>query len=218
MLKADFHTHAEMDEVDKYLKYTTRELIAHAAKLGYEVLCITNHDLWNYSAALKEYAAGKNILLIPGSELTVQGKHVVAINITQDLVPKIKDFVSLERYKKENIFFMAAHPYFPHHNSLHGRLLRNIHLIDGIEYSHFYLKHINFNRKAERIAKEHHKPLIGTSDCHHLWQMGHTYTMLDCKKDVDSVLEALRKNQLKLHTEPFPTKKIFSVLHWMVTR
>ena len=216
MLKSDFHMHSNYDTGKIVLPYKFHELIKYCAKSKYEVLSITNHDKLFYNKSLHDYAKKQGILLIPGCERTIEGKHVLLINVTAELVNKIKTFDDLEKYKSENMVVIAPHPYYPWLNALHSKLEKNIKLFDAIEYSHFYLSYINFNKKAQIIAKKYDLPLIGTSDTHNLFQLNYTYTLLDCNKKTDDVLEAIRKNQLKLRTKPMSTSHLANILFKMI--
>ena len=72
-------------------------------------------------------------------------------------------------------------------------MIRAIDVFDAIEYSCFYVKLINKNKKAVKIAKKYKKALIGTSDAHYLWQMNNTYSLINSKKDILSVINAVKK-------------------------
>lgn len=211
MLKIDLHTHAGTD-ADHHLDYSPRQLIDRMAKLGYDILSITSHRKLTFSSELRRYAAGKGILLIPGTEARIEKKEVILINASKEIAEKIRTFADLERYKSENIFVMAPHPYYPDFKSLYSKLLKNIRLFDGIEFSHFYLKWWTFNTKAAEIAERYRLPLIGTSDCHMFEQLNRTYTMVDSEKNVDSIFEALRKRKLKIVTEPLPFFKAMKII------
>ena len=56
-LKAELHAHCNLDPVDhKVCRYSPEQLISEAAKLGYEVLAITCHDLDIWTKDLSDYA------------------------------------------------------------------------------------------------------------------------------------------------------------------
>lgn len=201
MLKADLHIHTGEDHYDK-IKYSSKELINHAAKLGFEVLAITNHHKIHYNKVLDDYAKKKGILLIPSVETHINGKEVLLLNVKK--LGRVKDFSDLERLRKENVVVIAPHAFYPRFSCLGKELLRNIRHFDGIEYCHFYLPFLNFNKKAVKVAKKYNKTLVGTSDMHTLFQMGHTYSLIDCDKNIDSVLEAIRKGKVQLKTRMLP--------------
>ncbi|MFH1770528.1 MAG: PHP domain-containing protein [archaeon] len=203
MLKADLHLHAGEDKHHK-IKYSSKELIAHAVKQGFEVLALTFHGDVYYNNDLKKYAEKKGVLLIPGVEKLVEGKEVLLYNVSQSESKEIKTFEDIRALKKrkKDILVIAPHPYFVVGPCLGKTLIENIDVFDGVEYSHFYLLFFNLNKKANRVAKKYNKTLIGTSDAHNLKQIGMTYGLVDSEKNIKSFFEAVRKGKVKLETKP----------------
>ena len=219
MLKADFHIHSNEDNRD-LITYSAKEFIDAAAEKKFDVLALTNHDIFTHSQELSDYAAEKGILLIPGIEATIEGKHVVILNPQKD-VESVRTFEALREYRKNHpeIFVIAPHPYYPHLRkySLRSELLKNITLFDGIEYCHYYTRVFNrFNSIACKVATNHGKPVVGTSDSHHLFQLDKTYSLIDAEKNVDSVISALRNNRIKIVSRPLSfftySKAVFLIL------
>jgi len=210
MLKTDFHTHAGTDK-DHALAYSPKQLINKMSKLGYEVVSITNHDTLTFNSELKRYAKKKGILLIPGIEKKIEKKDVIILNPTKK-IEKIDTFAKLEEYKKENVFVIAPHPYYPDPKALHSKLAENIKLFDGVEFSHFYLSWWTFNKKAVKIAEKNNIPVIGTSDCHMYEQLNRTFTLVDANKNIDSIFKAMRKRKTKLVTKPIPLLEAIKII------
>lgn len=74
-LKADLHPHTR--EGEAFIAWQARDLIDRAAREGFQVLSITNHDRLTFSQELAAYARERGILLIPGVEATLEGRHVL---------------------------------------------------------------------------------------------------------------------------------------------
>ncbi|MBW2995052.1 PHP domain-containing protein [Candidatus Woesearchaeota archaeon] len=198
MLKSDFHIHTNC-RTDN-LGYSARDLIKAASKLGYDVLSITNHNCRTYDN-VKSYAKKKGILLIPGAEVNVGRKHVIILNTKHD--SNLSNPEQLEKMKKEGAFLIAPHPFFPHPSSMRmDFFLQHKHLFDALEYSFFYTKHINYNKKVIAMGKKYNIPVVACSDLHGLNNLDRIFTFVDADKNIDSVLEAIRKNKIKIHTEP----------------
>jgi len=200
-LKADLHLHTSEDPQDK-IKYSARQLIDYASQRGFDVLAITNHNFYIYNDYLKDYAASKGILLIPGIELSVQRKHIILLNTSDNVLQKIQSLQDLRDYKNEDSLVIAPHPYFPMYQALKSKLEEYIDIFDAIEYTHFYFRRINYNKKAERKAREFDLPLIGVSDAHLLRQVGWTYSLIDAEKTVGAVIGAIRKKRVRVVTQP----------------
>ena len=209
-LKADLHLHTKEDPQDN-VRYSSRELIDQAYLKGFEVLAITNHNQVTYDNYLAEYARERGVLLIPGAEATISKKHVLLLNMGHSL-HKIRTFDDLKSLKDGIGLIIAPHPFFPSFTSLNSKLEKHLDIFDAIEYSHCYLERINFNRKAEDLAKEFSLPLIGTSDAHFLWQIGTTYSLIDAEKDLESVIAAIREGKVELVTEPLSLPKASSIV------
>ncbi len=201
-LKADMHLHTSRDPKDTFIKHSPKELIDHAAKLGYNVLSITHHTKVYYSSELAEYARAKGILLIPGAELTIEGKHVLVYNITQEQISRVKTFKDLARLKSDENLVTAPHPYFYHYAALNSKLEKNIRMFDAIEHTHLYNHYVNQNKKAKLAAKRFSLPIVGNSDTHALWQMGTNYSLISSRKNVDGVLSAIKDGSVMVVTRP----------------
>jgi predicted metal-dependent phosphoesterase TrpH len=211
MLKIDLHLHAKNDPLDdKAIKYSAEQLIDYMSKLGYDVIALTPHLYNNYDKKLIKYAEKKGVLLIFGTELKLNNKHVLVYNADNEKLKHVKDISDLGKIKDKNSLIVAPHPYFIF-QSLGKELERNIDLFDAIELSHFYTKNINRNKKAIELAKKTGKPLVGSSDCHNFKQVGHTYTLVDAKKDTRSVLSAIKKGNVVVKTKPIKFGKLFSI-------
>ena len=201
MLKLDLHTHTKEDLSDK-INYTAKEMVDLAIKKKYDAIAITLHNKIFWSKKLYNYSKKKGLLLIPGSEIDIKKKHVLIYPKRAEFnVNKIKTFEDLRRYKKQLYLVIAPHPFFRTKQCLGRYLFRHINLFDGIEYSHFYTKHINLNKKAVKTAKEYNKPLIGTSDCHYKMQLGKTYSLVRAKKNKEDIFKAIKGKKIKVVTK-----------------
>jgi predicted metal-dependent phosphoesterase TrpH len=215
MLKSDLHLHTNKDPDDgKRIKYSPKDIIRIAQKCGFEVLSLTHHEKVFYNKDIVSFAEKHNILLIPGVEAMVEGKHVVVLNYRGK---PIETFEQLEKAKDEDILIMAPHPFFKLSPCLGNMLYEKRHLFDAIEYSHFYTSYFNLNNKAVRFAEKYKLPLIGTSDAHELYQFNKTFSIVHSDKKIDSVIEALCKGKLDIETEPLDLIGFIRVLLWDLT-
>lgn len=87
MLKTDFHIHYGEDAHGE--KYSAKDVIRFYAKQKFDAIALTNHNKITYDDELISYASSKGIVLIPGTELKVEGKHVLILNIEDN--EKIKN-------------------------------------------------------------------------------------------------------------------------------
>jgi len=203
-LKADFHSHTWEDPRD-VISYDAFQLIDKAAENGYEVFSITNHGYSLYNKELEKFAEKRGILLIPGVELNLKEGHVILLfedaNFSYHRLRTLED---LQHKRSERSVVIAPHPFFPT-RSASGLSLDALHdCIDAVEYTMFYYRFINFNKKAELFAKKHAKPMVGVGDIHELWQLNHTYTLVESDKSVAGVIRAIKENSVEVVTHPIP--------------
>lgn len=212
-LKANFHFHTSEDKRHR-ISYSLREGIDYASTLGFEVLAPTCHQKAIWTPEHAEYAASKNILLIPGIELYMREqekdtpKHVLLLNALQE-TESMRTFNELEKYKKTHpeIFIIASHPYFYGNFSVKNLLEKHINLFDGIEHSWFYSKMFNRNKKGEEIAKKYNLPFIATSDTHFFKHMDKDYMVIEAdEKTPQAIFAALKQHKFQNVTSP---KKFF---------
>lgn len=212
-LKANLHFHTNKDPQDYYsVTHSCEEGVDYAAALGFDVLAVTLHKKFFDSEEDIKYAALKNILLIKGIELEISKKHIVVLNCNKD-IESVRTFEDLEKYKKTHpeIFIFAAHPYF-HHNSLNGELERWIAIFDGIEFSWFYTRWFNWNKKGKTIAEKYNLPFIATSDTHQLDFLNDSYISIDVEeKTAEAIIKSLRQKKFENISSP---RKLFKDIIW----
>ena len=207
-LKADLHLHTAEDPLDR-IRYTAKELISKAAQMGFDVLSITNHRCMTFSQELLSYAQERDILLIPGMEMTIQRRHVLLLNPSPGKM--CSDFSSLSKLRRPETLIIAPHPYFPSMYSLNGYLLEHLTLFDALEYCHFYSPMINFNQKALEVSEFYRFPMVGNSDAHFLSQLGTTYSLIYAEKNLESIFSAIRRNKVEVVTRPLKPLEMGSI-------
>ena len=79
MLKTELHAHTADDPIDR-VPHSTIELIDRASALGYEALAITLHERQLDLQPFVAHAAERGVVLIPGVERTIEGRHVLLLN------------------------------------------------------------------------------------------------------------------------------------------
>ena len=201
MLKVELHTHTADDPIDA-IPYTTFQLIDRAAALGYDALAVTLHDHQLDLRRFSPYAAERGIVLIPGVERTIEGRHVLLLNFARG-TGDVRTFADLARLKASVPgLVVAPHPYFPAGASLWGALERHADLFDAVERNAMFIRGLDFNRAAERFAARHGKPVVGNCDVHRLSQLGSTYSLVDAARDPASICEAIAAGRVRVESRP----------------
>jgi predicted metal-dependent phosphoesterase TrpH len=209
-LKVDFHTHSADDPKD-YIGYSSEELVDRASALGFDAVAITNHDVVTGGRELERHAEAKGVLLIPGVELTVSGKHVVVINPPFAGNPGIQTLEELAAVRTDSCLVIAPHPFYPGFKCLWSKLVDHIAVFDAIEFSFFYSRLINRNKPAVEVARAAGRPLVGSSDCHNIWQVGSTYSLVEAEKNTSSIVAAVKAGRVEVGTTPLSMLEMMRV-------
>src|SRR5438552_5604922 len=143
LLKVELHAHTSDDPVDR-IPHTARDLIDRAAALRYHALAITLHDRQLDVAPLRDYAIERGVVLIPGVERSVEGKHVLLLNFTA-AAAELTTFEDLRRLKQqERGLVVAPHPFFRLSSCMGGMMDRHAMLVDAVELNGMYTRAIDF--------------------------------------------------------------------------
>jgi predicted metal-dependent phosphoesterase TrpH len=201
VLTIELHSHTADDPVDN-IPYSTRELIDRAVLLGYHALAITLHDRQLDLRPFTPYASDRGLTLIRGIERTIEGRHVLLLNFSAatESVHTFDDLALLKRLEPGLV--VAPHPFYPIGTSLGRMLDRHGDLFDAVEYNAMFTSLVNFNRRAERWARAHGKPMVGNGDVHRLRQLGSTYTLVDADPTPDAICAAIREGRAVVHAQP----------------
>src|SRR5207247_9555558 len=205
-LKVDLHIHT-LDDPKDVIGYSAHQLHERAKRLGFGVLAITLHDAVFDRTEVFTDAAAMGILLIPATEVRLQGADAILLNATAAEVAGLKDFENVRQLRGcrgLSIFTIAPHPFYLLGGSIGERLLDEIDCFDAIELCHFHKGLLNPNRRAAKVAAQFRKPLIATSDAHQLHAFGRHYTSIPRPNTLtlENVFAALRTGPVRLTCPP----------------
>ncbi len=202
MLRVELHSHTADDPRD-YIPHSAEQLVDRAGDLGYDAIAITLHNKQLDLAPLEAHAQERGVLLIPGVERDIDGKHVLLINFSTRS-ERVDSFADLEALKRDEPtgLVVAPHPFFPTGSCLRGAMDRHPELFDAVELNAMYSPWVNFNRAAKRWAAAHDKPMVGNGDVHRLEQLGTTYTLVDAEATPMAICEAIRRGRIHVASTP----------------
>ena len=198
-LKIDLHVHT-CYSYDGLI--TPRQLITYSKKRGLDGVAVTDHD--TIHGALK-LANRREIVVIPGVEVSSFQGHVLALNVTELIPSKLSMLETVEKIHELGGVAVAAHP------SVMIKGLR-IRLSEGLGFDAvevinsaafpFFLSTC-LNRK---MAVNLGLPQTGGSDAHYALEIGSAYTLIDADSEVDDIVEAIRKGKTTAFGKAIPWK------------
>jgi len=150
-------------------------------------------------------------------ELTLSNKHVVVINPDFREAGDFRSLDDLAGIKNDRNLIIAPHPFYPGLRCLRSSLETHIVSFDAVEFSFFYSRLINPNKKAVAAADHHRKPMVGSSDCHNIWQVGYTYSLVEAERTIPSIITAVKEGRVEVATTPLSMLAMFRVgINWVL--
>ncbi len=200
-LKIDLHVHTcySWDGVT-----TLKEVVVYAKKRGLDGVAITDHD--SVKGAVK-LAKKHDFLVIPGIEVSTKRGHVLALNVTTPIPPKLSTFETIETIHDLGGIAVAAHPTTMYKGGMRRQITSNSDAIEVINSSTFpfFLS----TRLARRLAVNLNLPQTAGSDSHRPSDIGTAYTLIDADSEIDEVVHAIKKGATVPFGKPIPWKARF---------
>ena len=202
MIKVELHAHTSDDPGDR-VPHHTQALLNHAARSGYGGLAVTLHNRWFDPAPFQPQAIALGIVLISGIERTIEGKHVLLINVPRE-AGDVRTFDDVRALKQQvpGALVIAPHPFYPIPSALGDRLDGIVDVVDALEINAMYTRSLDYNRQARAWAAAHGKPLVGNTDLHRLDQIGTTWSEVDAAPEADAICEAVRAGRVVVRSRP----------------
>ena len=188
-LKIDLHVHTcySYDAIT-----TLKEVVTYSKKQGLDGVAITDHN--TLDGALK-LARKNEIIVIPGIEIeTLQG-HVLALNITTLIPPRLSPSETIQRIHEASGIVVAPHLTAIGKAGLGlGRRISPASNFDAVEVINssafpFFLS----TYVSQKLAAQLHLPKTAGSDAHTPQTIGRAYTIVDADPEVNEVIQAIRR-------------------------
>jgi hypothetical protein len=191
LIQADLHVHTEYSADSSISPRTlVKQLRLHPT---IKAVAITDHDgIEGYFKVLELAAAYKEVLIIPGVEITTPEGDLVVLGIPE-LPPKpwnVKDVIDFSKERQGVV--VVAHPYRDYGL---GNLAKN-YPVDAVEVLNGGTQP-DLNKLAENLAMEMDLPGVAGSDAHKIEDLWSAYTDIEASLNLDDVLRAIKKGFVK---------------------
>lgn len=194
-LKIDLHLHTHYSED---ATTTLKEVVYYAKRRGLDGVAVTDHDTTQGARKLVRQKP-KNFIVIPSVEVSSLHGHVLALNVTEPITPKLGLTETVEKIRQRGGTAVIAHPAVVLKTGL-GHKISSATNIDAIEVINaaafpFFLSNYLSRRLAQRLGL----PETAGSDAHHPQEIGKAYTLIDAESNRDDIIESIRRGK----TAPF---------------
>lgn len=196
MLKMDSHIHSEYSP-DSSSKLD--DIIKVAERREIDIIAISDHNTVDGTSEIIKKTRNTDILAIPSIEISSSKGHILGFGC-EEIIPKgLSPEDTIDRIHDLGGLAIVPHPYcFYRHGLLHSTDYKGL-KIDGIETKNARFIIGYCNRKAKKLSQKENLPTLGASDAHYYKFVGDCYSLVDCEKDIDSVLKAIKKNLVEAH-------------------
>jgi predicted metal-dependent phosphoesterase TrpH len=196
LLKIDLHVHTCYSED---ATTTLEELVDYTKKKGLDGIAVTDHN--TLQGALK-LAKKSQLTIIPGLEVETSGGHVLALNVTTLIPPKLSITETCQKIHDAGGVAVIAHPGAVLKTGLRQKITSECNL-DAVEVINsgafpFFLSTYLSYRFAERVKL----PQTAGSDAHHAAEIGTAFTIVDADSNPDDIAEAIRKGTVTPNGKP----------------
>ena len=196
MLKMDSHIHSEYSpdsssKIDDILKVAGRENI--------DIIAISDHNTVDGTSEVMAKTRNTDILAIPSIEVSSSLGHILGFGCEENIPRGLTPQDTIDRIHDLGGLAIIPHPYCFYR---HGLLCKSDYKdlkIDAIETKNARFIIGYCNNKAKNLAENENIPTLGASDAHYWEFVGDCYSLIECEKDIDSVLKAIKKRKVEAH-------------------
>jgi predicted metal-dependent phosphoesterase TrpH len=189
-IKTVFHIHTDhSDDCDR----SVGQLLQLARRRGVGCIAITDHDTISGAREMAS-AAGSDLEVIIGEEISTTGGHVIGLFLQEEIEPGMSPRETAEAIKDQGGLVIIPHPF----NWMFGcGLCRHVYelldLIDAVEVCNAQNAWSVPNIRAERFANRHQFPHIVGTDLHHSDNLDACYQMLEPFDGPAGFMRSLRR-------------------------
>lgn len=196
MLKMDSHIHSEYSP-DSHSKIDDILKVAKNKKI--DIIAISDHNTIDGTSEVLRKTSNTDILAIPSIEISSTQGHILGFGCEENIPKGLSPAETIDKIHDLAGLAIIPHPYcFYRHGLLCESENENL-KIDAIETKNARFIIGYCNRKAKKLSIKKSLPALGASDSHYWKFVGDCYSLINCEKDIDSVLKAIAKGNVEAH-------------------
>lgn len=215
-IKLELHAHTwysrgekiKFDAVDK-----PEDIVLAAKKKCLDGIAIVDHNTQKGIKRAVKAGDRHNILVIPGVEISSRDGHILALGIGEEIPRDMSAEETIELIHDQGGIATAPHPFDIGSHGV-GRLVRKLNF-DCIEVFNSINVDKLANRMAMKVSKDLRTTYVAGSDAHTRDMVGLSVNILDSELDTDSVIDALRNDNVEIKTN---YASVQQMVDWSVQR
>ena len=181
-IKIDFHVHTWYSR-DSLI--TPKQVVTFAKRAGLDGVAITDHNTIKGVQKIKS----KEILIIPGIEISTLEGHLLGINLNNIIPPKLGMRETIQLIHDAGGIAIAPHPtaFYKSPPSKIEAMYDAIEVMNASSIPFSVLTYFN-----KRFADNLNLPETGGSDSHYAPEIGSAYTVIDSDLNVEDIVRAIK--------------------------
>lgn len=194
MLKMDSHIHSEYSPDSKS---KIEDIIKIAKNRNIDIIGISDHNTVEGLKTAQKLTKDDDIFVIPSIEISSLEGHIIGYGCEENIKRDLSAEETIDLIHDQGGLAIIPHPYcFYRHGLLCKKDYKDL-KIDAIETKNARFIIGYCNNKAKKLSNKEKLPGLGASDAHYYKFVGDCYSEIDCEKDIDSVLKAIKKSKVE---------------------
>lgn len=209
MTVCDIHIHTNFS-LDSSIDI--EKLIKRSKKLKLDIICITDHNIYEENESIEYYNTKDGPLIVRGVELNTKQGEVLIFglenNFWKENYPDLREV--LEKVKAFNGVAIWAHP-FRNYDLLKTNFLDfDINIMETLNGANSS----DLNQDADNFAKKYNFKSVGGSDAHSIKSVGRSLTLFKNKITcVDDFIKELKeKSYIPITLDDYKSKDLSKLL------
>jgi len=184
-MKADLHIHSNFSDGIS----SPQEIVKAAIEKGIDCICITDHQEIKGAIEAMRFGFDKDILVIPGIEITTKSGDVLGINVKKIIPNGLSTKETIKEIKRQGGIAAIPHFFAWPLNNFRGKK-EDFLAVDAIEVFNAAL--FNFlNKKAFKLSGKYNLPFTAGSDAHRADFVGRGF--IETSKDIFSEKDLIKE-------------------------
>ncbi|HEY7398534.1 MAG TPA: glycosyltransferase [Gaiellaceae bacterium] len=191
LIVADLHMHTSWSHD---CSTDPAELVDHAEAQGLGAIAVTDHNVFGGALEAADYAAGRELIVIPGEEVKTDGQGEVIGLFLEREIPRGLGFAeTVAAIREQGGLVYVPHPFDRLHAIPDPRTLhRHLADIDVLEVYNARLLLEAYNDEALRFARKYNLTMGAGSDAHVLQGVGTGALRMRAFRDPEEFIVSLR--------------------------
>lgn len=194
MFKMDSHIHSEYSPDSKS---KLEDIFKVAKSRDIDIIAISDHNTVEGSQRAIKMTEDDDLFVMPSIEISAAEGHILGFGCSEDIKRDLPASETIDLIHDQGALAIIPHPYcFYRHGLLCKADYRDL-KIDAIETKNARFIVGYCNSKAKKLSIGENLAGLGASDAHYYKFVGDCYSTIDCEKDIDSIIKAIKKGKVE---------------------